>query len=218
MPLELDHFFILTDQPEQAGDRLVDFGLQESFRRDHKGQGTSNRRFVFANGMLELLYLRDAMEANQGPANSLHLVERLARPDASPFGVVLTRTCEQEIPMPFQGWSYQPDYLPAPNAFHVGANSAILAEPLCVYVPFISQIKRDKKVKRDKDETPSGTISKVTVAVAKEDFSDTLKDLSSVNRLAFIKAEEHLVELTLGNGESGEGQDFRPHLPLIIRC
>ncbi|BFM48974.1 VOC family protein [Marinomonas sp. THO17] len=218
MQLELDHFFILTDQPEQAGDRLVDFGLQESFRRDHKGQGTSNRCFVFANGMLELLYLRDAMEANQGPAKSMHLVERLARPDASPFGVVLTRTCEMAIPMPFQGWSYQPDYFPVPNAFHVGANSAILAEPLCVYVPFMSQVKRYKKVKRDKGEAPLGTISKVTMAVANEAFSDTLKDLSSVDRLAFVKAEEHLVELTLGNEEGDEWQDFRPHLPLIIRC
>lgn len=73
MKLELDHLFILTDCPQEAGDALLELGLAESFRRDHKGQGTSNRRFVFSNGMLELLYIRDKEEACSGPARDLRL-------------------------------------------------------------------------------------------------------------------------------------------------
>tara|TARA_R110002167_G_scaffold316050_1_gene521602 strand:+ start:15648 stop:15974 length:327 start_codon:yes stop_codon:yes gene_type:complete len=69
--------FILTDKPKEAGDLLVSMGLEESFSRDHKGQGTSNRRFGFSNGMLEILYVRDSEESNNGPAKNLRFSERI---------------------------------------------------------------------------------------------------------------------------------------------
>ena len=43
MNLELDHFFILTDPGAEVGDLLSSLGIEESFGRDHEGQGTSNR-------------------------------------------------------------------------------------------------------------------------------------------------------------------------------
>lgn len=210
MRFELDHFFILTDQPEQAGDLLVAFGLQESFRRDHKGQGTSNRRFEFANGMLEILYLRDVEEARNGPAKEMCLAERVAQPEASPFGVVLTRTSGSESVRPFKGWSYQADYFPAPNAFHVGDNSNRLHEPLCVYVPFMAPVERSI------DANPLRTLAEVTLLVPAQAFSDTLDSLSSVDRLSVERGDEHLVEMTLGEGVCGKWKDFRPQLPLKI--
>lgn len=51
-----------------TGELLISMELEESVRRDHKGLGTSNRRFAFSNGMLEILYLRDREEAINGPA------------------------------------------------------------------------------------------------------------------------------------------------------
>ena len=77
--LELDHLFILTDKPKEAGDILVSMGLKESFSRNHEGQGTSNRRFEFSNGMLEILYVRDNEEANNGPARNLRFSERVLK-------------------------------------------------------------------------------------------------------------------------------------------
>lgn len=210
MYLELDHLFILTDRPEEAGDLLVAMGLRESFSRDHQGQGTSNRRFEFANGMLELLYVRDANECHSGPAKNLRFPDRVQMEHASPFGVVLTRLDEDALGMPFSGWSYQPDYFSPPSAFHVGANSDLLEEPLCIYVPFVG------KVRRTEETGMFQTLSHVQLCVPNEKISDTLNALATAKRLHIEHGREHLVVVTLDNGNLGLTKDFRPALPLII--
>ena len=210
MDLELDHIFILTDKPKEAGDLLVSMGLDESFSRDHKGQGTSNRRFAFSNGMLEILYVRDSEEANNGPAKNLRFPERIQTENASPFGIVLTRTNDSKLGMPFSGWKYQPDYFEPPNAFHVGDNSEILEEPLCIYVPFIGPVSRIEEIGTFK------FISNVQVSVPLGNMSDTLRTLQSADRLKIELGSEHMVMLTLDNGRSGLSKDLRPVLPLII--
>jgi hypothetical protein len=208
--LELDHFFLLTDNPKEAGDLLVSMGLNESFSRDHKGQGTSNRRFEFSNGMIEILYVRDSEEANNGPARNLRFPERVQKKNASPFGVILTRTNDSSMSMPFSGWKYQPAYFEPPNALHVGNNSEILEEPLCIYVPFIGPISREEEIGKFK------FISNVQVSVPLEDISETLRIAQTADRLQIECGSEHLVVVTLDNGVSGLSRDFRPDLPLII--
>ncbi len=74
MSSELDHFFILTGAGASQAKLLVDIGLVEGTANNHLGQGTANRRFFFADSMLELLYLRDANEAMSGPGNRLRFV------------------------------------------------------------------------------------------------------------------------------------------------
>lgn len=210
MNLELDHILILTDKPKEAGDLLVLMGLKESFSRDHKGQGTSNRRFEFSNGMLELLYVRDRDEANNGPASNLKFPERTENKTASPFGIVLNRTDDLTLDMPFGGWAYQPDYFESPNAFHIGNNSDQLDEPLCIYIPFMSPINRKEEAGLFK------FISNVQVLVPVDEFSDTLRVVQAADRVEIESAGEHLVVLTLDRGCSGLSNDFRPALPLII--
>lgn len=210
MNLELDHFFILTDKPKETGDLLVSMGLRESFSRDHKGQGTSNRRFEFSNGMLEILYLRDNEEANNGPARKLRFPERLQKINASPFGIVLTRPNDSDLGMPFGGWEYQPNYFEPPNAFHVGNNSEILEEPLCIYVPFVGPVRRKEEVGELK------SISNVLVLVPLEELSETLRVIQATDKVEVKAGSEHLVELNLDACSSGKSKDFRPDLPLII--
>lgn len=211
MGLKLDHFFILTDNPEKCGDLLVSLGMKESFSREHQGQGTANRRFIFSNGMLELLYLRDSNEFNNGPAKNLRLEERVLTETASPFGIVLARTNGSEDGMPFDGWTYQPDYFKAPNAFHIGDNSEILEEPLCIYAPFITPVDRGEE---------SGTLmvlSEVKVFLPLAKASDTLHALQAVDRLKIELGAGHLVVITLDSGRKGIARDLRPDLPLIIK-
>ncbi|NVK74162.1 MAG: hypothetical protein HWE24_11815 [Oceanospirillaceae bacterium] len=210
MDLELDHIFILTDKPKEAGDLLVSMGLDESFSRDHKGQGTSNRRFAFSNGMLEILYVRDSEESNNGPAKNLRFPQRIQTENASPFGIVLTRTNDAKLGMPFNGWTYQPDYFEPPNAFHVGDNSEILEEPLCIYVPFVGPVSRTEEIGTFK------SISNVQVSVPLGKMSDTLFTLQTADRLDIKLGNEHMVMLTLDNGRSGLSKDLRPVLPLVI--
>lgn len=210
MELELDHFFILTDKPEAAGDLLVALGLKESFSRDHQGQGTSNRRFEFSNGMLELLYVRDRDEAKNGPAKNLNFPIRVKSDTASPFGIILNRINGADTKMPYKGWTYQPDYFEPPMAFHVGSNSDILDEPLCIYVPFMVPVNR-KEV-----DGIFKSITCVQITVPLNKMSETLRALDSVERLQIKQGSEHLVEMILDRGKLGLSKDFRPTLPLVV--
>lgn len=108
----------------------------------HPGQGTANRRFFFANAMLELLWVYDATEAATGPACRFRFPERASDPAASPFGLIFRRTDEACLDSPFPGWKYEPDYLDPPLYLHVGDNSENILEPLCVYMPLQSRLRQ----------------------------------------------------------------------------
>ena len=107
MRLELDHYFILTKPGAPEGNLLTNIGMIEGSANNHLGQGTSNRRFFFADSMLELLYIRDAQEAINEPTCRLHLIERAANETASPFGLVFRATDDSAL-TPFPGWNYHP--------------------------------------------------------------------------------------------------------------
>ena len=218
MELALDHFFILTNEPKKAGDALVALGLTESFSREHPGQGTENRRFVFANGMLELLYIRDPHEAEQGPAKGLKLTQRLANTAHSPFGLVLVRSQGDEQERPFAGWRYQPDYFPAPKAFYVGDNANDLAEPLCIYVPFIAPKTATNEPVKPTNSGEAAWLSVLNMTVATPQLSVVAMTTSKASGVSLATGPTHLAELTLNDGAKGEMHDLRPLLPLVINC
>ena len=58
--IELDHLFVCTAPGAPEAEELVRFGLREGPPNRHPGQGTANRRFAFANTMIELLWVSDA--------------------------------------------------------------------------------------------------------------------------------------------------------------
>ncbi len=222
MQLELDHFFILVEPEAKAANLLVELGLEESYSRVHKGQGTANRCFKFSNSMLELLWLRDEEEANNGPANGLRFPERsinsLEETSASPFGLIFNRKASSEnisekssdLEMPFNGWSYQPDYFPAPMAFHVGNNSENLVEPLCIYVPFMQPV--DRTVEKGNFKS----ISNVHLHVPVGSLSEELLIAAQAEGLSVECGEDHLMEVTFDQKACGLSKDLRPGLPLIL--
>jgi len=208
--LELDHFFILTKPGAEIGDLIASLGVEESFSRDHEGQGTSNRRFPVSNSMLELLWVRDAVEARSGPGKGLLFPERTEDKGASPFGLIFRRKDNLDSSQPFNGWEYQPDYFDPPMAFHVGENSGQLNEPLCIYVPFVEPAER--KVEKGTFRS----ISKVKISIPSEYISDTLSKAGDSDGLEIALGEEHLMEVTFNVGACGFSKDLRPVLPLII--
>lgn len=210
MELELDHFFILTADPKKTGDRLASLGLQESFSRDHPGQGTSNRRFELSNCMLELLWLRDKEEARRGPGKKLMFPERLSSRQSSPFGFILTRKNNLVLEMPFDGWTYQPDFFKAPMAFHVGDNSSRIEEPLCIYAPFMEPVQRKVEVGEFK------SVTSVSTQVAVSELSDCLSVVGHSDGLLVKCGPEHLLEVTFDNGVQQRTRDLRPELPLVV--
>jgi len=214
MKLELDHFFILVEPEAEVASLLVELGLEESYSRLHTGQGTSNRCFKFSNSMMELLWLRDENEAEKGPAAGLKFPQRSSNQEASPFGLIFNRTANTEegydLEMPFNGWSYQPDYFPAPNAFHIGNNSENLMEPLCIYVPFMEPVKRELVQGRFK------SIKHVHLHVPVKSLSQELLLASQAEGVSVEYGDEHLLEVTFDGNQEELSKDLRPDLPIIF--
>jgi hypothetical protein len=84
--LELDHVFCIVSQPEQTARWLEHHGWMLDDGQIHRGQGTRNRRLIWAEQFLELIWVINAAEAS---ANPLRLDRRSAwgTTGASPFGL-----------------------------------------------------------------------------------------------------------------------------------
>ena len=215
MNLELDHVFILVKPEARVADLLIAKGFEEGTRNIHPGQGTSNRRFFFSKVMLEFIWVRDAEEAENGAGRDLRFPQRDTNPAASPFGIILRRKDSidsQSSKMPFNGWSYQPTYFEPPNAFHVGANSVNISQPLCIYVPFSLPKSSVNKGKINS----SFAISNVCIHTPSIERSEVLEVVDRADRLSIQYGKEHLMEMVFNDRSSGKVVDFRPEIPLIM--
>lgn len=84
--LEFDHVFCMVPPVGDWLTRLSDGGWEPDAGTSHPGQGTANRRILFAGQYLELVWVEDPAEAR---ANPLRLDRRAewAATGASPFGI-----------------------------------------------------------------------------------------------------------------------------------
>jgi hypothetical protein len=212
MIIELDHFFILTGPGAPQADLLSGIGLTEGTRNDHPGQGTANRRFFFSNTALELLYVRDANEAATGRGSRLRFPERAQNTKASPFGLIMRATNESNG-VPFPGWSYCPEYFRADQCFHVGENSDLLEEPLCICMPLNMPIPKPQL----RLANPHMTVTELHLSVPVARPSLTLKAVADCERISLRLNEPHRLELVFNEGEKGNSKDLTPDLPLVIR-
>jgi hypothetical protein len=64
MRIELDHLFVCTAPGAPEAEELVRFGLREEPPNRHPGQGTANRRFAFANTMIEFVALGERCKSS----------------------------------------------------------------------------------------------------------------------------------------------------------
>jgi len=209
--MELDHFFILSEHPADHAGILSDIGLVEGTPKDHPGQGTSNRRFFFYNSALELLYVRDANEADAGPGRRLRFPDRFNDPRSSPFGLI-TRDHSSET-NPFAGWLYQPDYFQRGYRFLVGENSDQLEEPLCVHMPF----NFPRPTGQPESNEPFTWVTQLRIHVPVSIPSDVLKRVSEIRQISLVANAPHLLEVVFNNEMKGQLRDLRPDLPLLIR-
>ena len=208
--MQLDHFFILTEKFAPEAELLTDLGLVEGTSNDHPGQGTANRRFFFSNAALELLYVRDAKEADEGPGQGLRLAERASNPVASPFGFVMR--CDSDSP-PFAGWRYQPMYFDPGISFLVAENSERLDEPLCICLPD----DPPSGLPQVQSETPFTEVTELRLHVPVDKPSSVLGAIAQVEGIRIQTGSPHLLEIVFGHEMEGKQRDLRPRLPLIIR-
>jgi hypothetical protein len=210
--VELDHFFIVTRPGAPEADRLAALGLAEGTPNAHPGQGTANRRFFFANAMLELIYIRDRQEVATGEAGKLRMAERARTAAASPFGLVF-RSTSPETSSPFPGWRYAADYLPEGSHFLVGENSDRFDEPLCIVMPFGVPAPSGQPA----PSHPFTAVTSVHVGVPATSPSAVLAAVDGIGPLSIAPDRPHLMELEFNDGAAGQEEDLRRELPLIIR-
>ncbi|WGK64855.1 VOC family protein [Croceiramulus getboli] len=109
--MTIDHLFICSSQQGQEAEQFVQLGWQDGSSRIHPGQGTVNRKFYFENGFLELLWIDDLEELQNGPAATIGLQERFhwQTEEVSRFGLCLAPSPELDL-LFAKANTYRPDY------------------------------------------------------------------------------------------------------------
>jgi hypothetical protein len=108
MRIELDHLFVCASPGAPEAEKLVEFGLQEGPPNQHPGQGTANRRFSFANAMINsktrLLHKAVPVESRVCPLAKLSIS---AEPPVCKIGYVLDaqHRCRSAAELNFSGLS-----------------------------------------------------------------------------------------------------------------
>ncbi len=130
MALCLDHIFVCASFGAPESQSLLDAGFVEGTRNVHPGQGTSNRRFFFEHGFLELLWVHNEQEATSALTGPTRLWERWSQraKQANPFGICFSSRSGVDHPLPFDSWAYEPAYLPKGKRIYF-AHGAALSEP-----------------------------------------------------------------------------------------
>ncbi|MDY6942812.1 MAG: VOC family protein [Pseudomonadota bacterium] len=218
---ELDHLLVLTDFGAPAADALRSFGLAEGSSNRHPGQGTANRRFYFANTMLELLWVVDAEEAAAAPVSRTGLLSRWRGRGAGacPFGVSL-RPCKGAATQtpPFDYWPYRPAYLPPGGEIEMAEGSENPRLPLLFNLPFRRRVDAGQHPEPIDHPAGLGEITSVELSIAQGvDLSPALRMVGDWGIVRFKAGNEPLMVLGFDGVPSGESFDFRPGLPLAFR-
>jgi len=221
VPVEVDHVFVSASVGAPEGDRLVELGLVEGSSLHHPGQGTANRRFFFANAMLELAWVHDAVEAQSEtePARRLHFWERWVGRDGSacPFGVCLRPTAGTSDVAPFPSWEYRPSY--SPVGLPVATNSTVDVEPLVFYIPMHRRMDTAPPQRREPYEhaLPIRELTSLRMfSPGAAALSPAMLAALRTGAFSFQRAASPLLELGFDGERHGQRADLRPALPLIL--
>ena len=215
MDIQLDHIFVCTESGAPEASVLIQSGLREGPSNQHPGQGTANRRFFFANSMIELLYVSDAGEARSEATARTRLWERWSgrRSGASPFGICVRPADGNDSAPPFPSWEYRPAYLPDPLAMHIADTG--LEEPLWVYIGFARAANHEQRFAGH----PMGVreITGVSLTSPAAWRSSAARIVLESGILSSREGPEHLLEVEFDNNRRKQTVDYRPHLPLVFR-
>jgi hypothetical protein len=214
MRIELDHLFVCTAPGAPEAEKFVQFGLHEGPSNQHPGQGTANRRFAFANAMIELFWVSDATEVQSQSARRTLLWERWSgrEHNASPFGICLRPVDPQDTGLPFPAWEYRPAYLPDPLVMHIG--DVGIEEPMWVYLSFMRRAQRELWF----IEHPIGIreITGLTLTSPVPLRSNVSQKIVESGILATRTGATSLLEIEFDGNRRKEEMDFRPHLPFVF--
>src|SRR5581483_4160939 len=210
MRIELDHLFVCAAPTAPEAERFIQLGLREAPSNRHPGQGTANRRFSFANAMIELVWVSDPKEAQSQLAKRTLLWERWSdrRGGASPFGICVRPADPERTDPPFPAWEYRPPYLPDPLVMHIAETG--VEEPMWVYLSFMRRVDRENRFV----EHPIGVreITGLTLTSTVPLRSTVAQRIMEDGILSNRAGKESLLEIEFDSRRRKQTVDFRPEL------
>jgi len=212
---ELDHLFVWTSEGAPEAELLIDAGLIEGTPNTHPGQGTSNRRFFFENGFLELIWVHSRKEVESERTRDLHFLERWSGRNSGscPFGFIFRPDGPEERPPPFATWEYHPAYLPENLAILVGKNAERLDEPMLFCMPF--GMRPDIRLQGNPELLNRREIKELHFSwPGSEETSEVMKAAVNARLINIKESSQFMVEVVCSGGQH---LDLRPVLPLILR-
>jgi hypothetical protein len=221
MTLAFHHFFVWTQENAPAVEYLISRGFAEGSPNTHPGQGTSNRRIFFSNGMLEFLWISDPNEAQSSVTSPTRLFERsrYAQSGYSPFGICVCPAKSGGNTPPFDGWAYRPRYLPAGTEISVANNHEIRWEPMIFFIAGAKPLA-DVRPQAEPVTHPNGAGAIREISVSMDgpsgSESDALRTLRAVDRLRLTSGSPALARIAIDRSGPREILDLTAWCPLVI--
>ena len=133
--MQIDHIFLLSPKHAFIADQLKAFGLRETYRRVHPGQGTENICYCFDNLFLELLWVTSEADVQSPLIARTGLYERWrgGQAGACPFGIAWRADGGETLEAP--QWDFRPPYLPAGLSIKIAEGSKDPLQPLVFESP-----------------------------------------------------------------------------------
>lgn len=216
MALYLDHAYITCSVGAPEAQVLLDHGFAEGSPNIHPGQGTANRRFFFANFMLELLWVADPAEAAADAVRHTGLWERWSRRDegASRFGIVYGGVPAPDSQLPFTTRSYRPAYLPPPMSIEI-VQGLTPVEPTLFWIPSL-RVEPPKRSEPMNHRAPVRSVTRTVIGLADVHFlSEAARRVREAGLLDLVEAPSPVLEVHFQGGQESS-IDCRPGLPLVF--
>ena len=203
MAFQLHHVFVCTSPGAPEAETLRAAGLTEGSPNDHPGQGTANRRFFFESGYLELLYVRDELEAQSDSTGPIRLWERWSgsRDHANPFGICFSRSNGLDRPGPFALTEHRPSYLPDDKSL-LFADGLSLSEP---EIFFLSWPQDQAPPEAEPTRHPLGLRQMTSASIGLPGPVTISESLSEISRAGLVSIHQsEAPELILEFASDGE--------------
>jgi hypothetical protein len=185
MALHVHHIFVSASVGAPEAEDLLKAGLVEGSSNVHVGQGTSNRRFFFERGFLELIWVHDEREARAPLTAPTKLWDRWAGRGSTtnPFGICLSSADGAGSSFPFPTWAYRPGYLPDDRCM-LFVDNLPLSEPE-VFILSWPQVQASPKTEPTRH--PLGLLEMRSVSVGLHDPTSISSSLSAIRDAGLVK-------------------------------
>lgn len=229
----LDHILIWVDKDAPEIELFKENGFTSIISGNHFQQGTSGKYLFFLNFYIELLYISDNIEAFENIEKfGCNYLERSnwRLNHASPFGLALKMETFDKENILFDYTEYKADWMRDDGLIMADNNKNLLAPLVFVLRPkmefpcyrsideMLLDNRPDDFKKNHIHENGIKTLTSYNVYINPEAETSNLINYLNTSGIDIFKGDENCIELIFDNEINNREIDFRPTLPLIIKC